>query len=205
MTVINELITGPIGSGKTFTVRQRLADEINAPNTQTWVIDLYTNLPDWSSKADRYARTPDAARMLLQDACAEIEDRAARIAELGLPEFVAGDEKHGLHLVVITIEETQAVLDDLECVRLVERMVRMGRKVGLKTRMTNTARPGPTAFGGSLVIAEQMAAGDVTELPGRSVVGGVTGRGKSRAFDEATARLVTGDSAASDSDAKAAT
>lgn len=161
----HELIYGTTGTGKTETVRQHLAEEIAAEGAETWVIDPRMALPEFAGLADKYAMTRDEVRKLMGQILGELHYRAGKLAALGVVAFEAGDPRHGLPLIVVTVEETRQVLADPEVRAVMERAVQEGRKVGVVARLVVSSkdRPALASFGGSEVIRSSVLNGNVLE------------------------------------------
>lgn len=151
----HELICGPTGSGKTHRAKLQLAEEHASAAVESWVVDPFTALPEWRGKAHRYAHTFDEIRALLEAVRREATDRVGLLASLGLTGWTAGDPRHGLPLLVVTVDDTPAVLKDPACHGAVEDVLYMARRCGIRFRLVV---PGLllACFGGSEVIRSQV-------------------------------------------------
>lgn len=173
---VHTLISGSTDSGKSRTVDQLLIEERHSGVITSQVIDPQggQSLPDWQNQVDRYARNIAEARELLTDAKARMYARNALLAavewtdgmgraRMGVGQFTPGDPRHGLNLLSITIDEAQTVLADPICRQLVEEMIAMSRKCGIKFRLI-TQVPLLGSLGNSMVIRDAVAAGNVIVL-----------------------------------------
>jgi hypothetical protein len=141
----HELIWGPTNAGKTYTAEQRLAEELDAGNTEIWVIDLHGALPEWDGKADRYARTFPEAEALLMDA-------------------ISDDLPEGKRIRSITIEEGTDVLRDGNCAFAADKIVSHGHRYRIKLRLILQAIDDDRAFGRSVLLRKELTSGNVTEV-----------------------------------------
>lgn len=173
---VHDLIAGCTDSGKSRTVEQLLAEERHSGVIISQVIDPQggASLPDWQDHVDRYARTIAEARVLLTDARDRMYARNAFMASVewtddkgrrrkGIGQFTPGDPRHGLYMLSITTDEAQTVLADPVCKALVEEMIGMSRKCGIKFRLI-TQVPLLSSLGNSMVIRDAVAAGNVLVL-----------------------------------------
>lgn len=173
---VHDLISGSTDSGKSRTVEQLLAEERHSGVIISQVIDPQggASLPDWQNHVNRYSRTILESRDLLRDARDRMYGRNALMAALewtddrgrkrqGIGQFTPGDPRHGLKMLSITIDEAQKVLADDVCRALVEEMIGMSRKCGIKFRLV-TQVPLLTSLGNSMVIRDAVAAGNVLVL-----------------------------------------
>lgn len=173
---VHDLISGSTDSGKSRTVEQLLAEERHSGLIISQVIDPQggASLPDWQNHVNRYARTILEARELLSDARDRMYARNALMAALewtdergrrrqGIGQFTPGDPRHGLLMLSITIDEAHKVLGDPICCALVEEMIAMTRKCGIKFRLV-TQVPLLGSLGNSMVIRDAVAAGNVLVL-----------------------------------------
>lgn len=156
----HELIYGPVGSGKTWTVREHLAAESDAKNTQTWIVDPHMAVPDFSFAAHKYANTGPEINDLLVSLVGETVIRAEQLASLDVAEFTPGDPKHGLPQIVVTVEAAEDVLVDERRRFLVERVIRVSAKTGIRFRLV-VPKPHVGWFGGSELIRSTMTSGAV--------------------------------------------
>lgn len=173
---VHDLISGSTDSGKSRTVEQLLAEERHSGLIISQVIDPQggASLPDWQNHVNKYARTILEARELLTTARDRMYARNALMASLkwtdergrrrqGIGQFTPGDPRHGLKMLSITIDEAQKVLADAVCCALVEEMIAMTRKCGIKFRLV-TQVPLLGSLGNSMVIRDAVAAGNVLVL-----------------------------------------
>lgn len=158
----HELIYGTTGSGKTDLVREYLSEEIADEHGETWIVDPHMALPEFAGLADKYAPSMKEARRLVRLLHAEMRDRGAKLAELGVADFEAGDPRHNLPVIVVTVEEAAQVLADREVRAVMERIVQDARQVGVVARLVASSKDRPTlaAFGNSEVIRSSVANGN---------------------------------------------
>lgn len=173
---IHDLVSGSTDAGKSTAVGQLLAEERHSGLIVSQVIDPQdgTSFPDWQDNVNRYARTIPEARELLREAHARMQARAKTLGSLswvdekgrerkGIGEFTPGDPRHGLKLLSITIDEAQDVLADMECAQLVDSMIGMSRKCGIKFRLI-TQVPLLDSFGHSQKVADAIKSGNCLVL-----------------------------------------
>lgn len=173
---VHDLISGCTDSGKSRTVDQLLAEERQSGVIVSHVIDPQggQSLPDWQDNVDRYARSIQEAVFLLMQARDRMYARNAFLASVrwtddkgrarvGIGQFTPCDPRHGLPMLSITIDEAQTVLADIACKVLVEEMIGMSRKCGIKFRLI-TQVPLLPSLGNSMVIRDAVAAGNVIVL-----------------------------------------
>lgn len=173
---VHTLISGSTDSGKSRTVEQLLAEERHSGVVVSWVIDPQAgqSLPDWQDNVPVYARNIDQARVVLLRARARMYARNGFMSQIlwtdnkgrtrkGLGQFTPMDPRHGLPLLSITIDEAQTVLADRWCCELVEEMIGMSRKCGIKFRLI-TQVPLLDSLGNSMKIRDAVAAGNVIVL-----------------------------------------
>jgi hypothetical protein len=173
---IHSLISGSTDSGKSRTVEQLLAEERHSGIIVSWVIDPQggASLPDWQDNVPYFARSVDEARVMLLKARARMYARNAFMSQVrwtdgkgrqrkGIAEFTPMDPRHGLPMLSITIDEAHVVLKDRWCKELVEEMIAMARKCGIKIRLI-TQVPLLDSLGNSSNIRDAVAAGNVIVL-----------------------------------------
>lgn len=173
---VHTLIAGSTDAGKSRTVDQLLAEERHSGVIVSQIIDPQggQSLPDWQGKVNAYARNITEARVLLARARDRMYARNAFLANVkwvddlgrdrvGIGQFTPGDPRHGLKLLSITIDEAQTVLADPVCRALVEEMIAMSRKCGIKFRLI-TQVPLLSSLGNSMAIRDAVAAGNVIVL-----------------------------------------
>lgn len=180
---VHTLIAGSTDAGKSRTVDQLLCEERHSGVIASQIIDPQggQSLPDWQGNVEDYARNITEARALLTRARDRMYARNAFMASvkwrddhrsdkfpdgrerLGIGEFTPGDPRHGLKLLSITIDEAQTVLADPVCRALVEEMIAMSRKCGIKFRLI-TQVPLLSSLGNSMAIRDAVAAGNVIVL-----------------------------------------
>ncbi|MFF5261427.1 hypothetical protein ACFY4C_20990 [Actinomadura viridis] len=82
----------------------------------------------------------DPTRALFQSLAAETAARSARLAELGIGRFVAGDPRHGLPAITVMVEEAATVMADNTTRAAIEHVAREGRKNGVFLSVANAGR-----------------------------------------------------------------
>ena len=132
----HELITGPMGSGKSRTARERIEEDIKRAGTQAWVIDYpgtsHVTLVD---DVTRYAAGPDGARSALFEVLGHAYLRAERLAGLDIYEFTPGDRRHGYDVIALTVDSADELLRSRECRRAMARLLQMAKKTGVMVRL----------------------------------------------------------------------
>lgn len=179
---VHDLVTGSTDSGKSTAVSELLAEERHALTEEgehlivSWVIDPQGGMsfPDWQRNVGKYARTMAEARDMLREACGRMYARADEFGSLawvddqgrdrmGIGEFTPMDPRHRRPMISITIDEAHKVLADDVCRQLVEEMIAMSRKVGIKFRLI-TQVPLLSYLGNSMAIRDAVVAGNVLVL-----------------------------------------
>jgi hypothetical protein len=173
---VHTLIAGSTDAGKSRTVDQLLAEERHSGVIVSQIIDPQggQSLPDWQGNVHDYARNITEARALLTRAKDRMRARNDLLAGIrwvdelgrqrkGIGQFTPGDPRHGLKMLSITIDEAQSILKDQICRELVEDMIAMSRKCGIKFRLI-TQVPLLSSLGGSMAIRDAVAAGNVIVL-----------------------------------------
>lgn len=173
---VHTLIAGSTDAGKSVLVKQLLAEERHSGVIASVLIDPQRGQSysesGWRRAVARFAGTIPEARQLL----IELRDRMYARNELmssirwvseedgeeieGVEEFTPGDPRHGLPMISVTIDEAQTVLADDRCRSLVEEMIAMSRKCGIKFRLI-TQVPLLGSLGNSTPIRDAVAAGNV--------------------------------------------
>lgn len=173
---VHTLIAGTTDAGKSALVKMLLAEERHSGLVVSWLIDPQRgqSYSGWKKSVHRFAGTIPEARKLLFEARArmyarnellsslEWMDERSRLIE-GVEEFTPGDPRHGLPLIAITIDEAQVILADAICCALVEEIIAMSRKCGLKFRLI-TQVPLQGSLGDSQQIKDAVASGNVVVL-----------------------------------------
>ena len=173
----HDLISGCTGSGKSEMVAQLLLASLHSDGlVLDWVGDpqggqSYGQLKD---AVDWFARDTSEIRLMLLAALKEMLRRNDELAESNIKTWRA---TKAMPLLVITLDEVQSYIDDPIILELVEKLVGMGRKCGIKMRLI-TQIPAAYNLGGSTYIKEQLKAGQtiifraMTDIAGRSAVDG---------------------------------
>lgn len=174
----HEIVAGGSGSGKSRYLDQALIAERHALDEQgrhlivSWVCDPQEgqSLPDWQDQVDRFARNPVEALALVQRAYAEMLARNKFLASVkwvdekgrertGLKEYdPAKLAKLGIYLPILslTLEEAPMLLQDARIKRMVEDMLKMARKCGIRIRLV-TQIPSIAELGNSFTIRPLLA------------------------------------------------
>jgi hypothetical protein len=170
----HDLISGTTGSGKSRCLDLLLATSRAAGGLIVdWVIDPQNgqSLPDWQDEVDWFAAGVDDGKKLLKAARSVMYSRNQRLSRQewvdergktrrGVKSFTATPD---MPLLVVTIEEAHAVLNDKESLAIVEDMSKMARKCGIKVRLV-TQVPTLSQLGGSNVLRSMVASGNVIVL-----------------------------------------
>ncbi|MFI0406535.1 hypothetical protein [Actinomadura sp. 3N508] len=173
---VHTLIAGTTDAGKSALVKMLLAEERHCGLVVSWLVDPQRgqSYSGWKKSVHRFAGTVAEARRLLFEARARmyarnellstlewVDERGRRIE--GVEDFTPGDPRHGLPLIAITIDEAQVILADDICCGLVEEIIAMSRKCGIKVRLL-TQVPLQGSLGDSQQIKDAVASGNVIVL-----------------------------------------
>ena len=140
------LFGGATGAGKSGGLNVLIGNLSACRDVVLWGIDLKKGmeLGPWLPCLDRLATTPDAAQLLLANAVAVLEARAAVLAEQGKRGWVPAPEMPAL---VIIIDEYAELVDDAPgAVRHADSIARRGRAVAVSL-IAATQRPTQKAMG----------------------------------------------------------
>ena len=140
------LFGGATGAGKSGGLNVLIGNLSACRDVVLWGIDLKEGmeLGPWLPCLDRLATTPDAAQLLLADAVAVLEARAAVLAEQGQRGWSPAPEMPAL---VIIIDEYAELVDDAPgAVRHADSIARRGRAVAVSL-VAATQRPTQKAMG----------------------------------------------------------
>lgn len=181
---MHSLISGCTGSGKSVCVGQLLAEERHSGIIASIVIDPQRgqSLPDWQDNVVAFAGNIAEAQQLLLEIRARMYGRNALLATIewtdkrgnrrkGIGAFTPMDPRHGLPMISVTIDEAQVVLKDPICRALIEEMIAMSRKCGIKFRLI-TQVPLLASLGNSTPIRDAVAAGNAIVLRTNSRING---------------------------------
>ncbi|WP_242890876.1 hypothetical protein [Actinomadura litoris] len=173
---VHTLIAGTTDAGKSALVKMLLAEERHSGLVASWLIDPQRgqSYSGWKKAVHKFAGTIPDARRALFEARARMYARNELLSSLewtdekgrrveGVEEFTPGDPRHGLPLIAITIDEAQVILADPICCALVEEVIAMSRKCGLKFRLV-TQVPLQGSLGDSQQIKDAVASGNVVVL-----------------------------------------
>jgi S-DNA-T family DNA segregation ATPase FtsK/SpoIIIE len=140
------LFGGATGAGKSGGLNVLIGNLSACRDVVLWGIDLKKGmeLGPWLSCLDRLATTPDAAQLLLADAVAVLEARAAVLAEQGQRVWVPSPD---MPVLIILIDEYAELADDAPgAVRHADSVARRGRAVAVSL-VAATQRPTQKAMG----------------------------------------------------------
>ncbi|MEW2358258.1 FtsK/SpoIIIE domain-containing protein [Spirillospora sp. NPDC029432] len=140
------LIGGVTGSGKSGGINVLMGNLTACRDVVIWAIDLKRGmeLQPWASCIDRLATTPEQACVLLRDAVAVLEARAAMLAERGRRVWEPAPDMPAL---VIVIDEYAELAEDApESASDTDSIARRGRAVAV-TLIAATQRPTQKAMG----------------------------------------------------------
>jgi hypothetical protein len=173
----HDLLSGCTGSGKSELIAQLILTSLHSNGlVLDWVGDpqggqSYGALQD---HVDWFAgNKTEITYMLL----AALKEMLRRNDVLSAARMKTWRPTRDMPLLVLTLDEAQSYLDDLDIVTMVERLVGMGRKCGIKVRLS-TQIAAAYNLGGSTYIKEQAKAGQtvvmraMTEIAARSAVEG---------------------------------
>lgn len=191
---IHDLFSGSTRSGKTELVKTLLGEERRSGLIVSYLLDPQRghSYGLWKKRVHKFAGTmPDIHARLLElrrrmygrnELMSNIEWKDEKEREYdGVEDFTPGDPRHGLPMISVTIDEFQKVVSDPEygpaCAALVEEMIEMSSKCGIKFRLL-TPVPLIDSLGGSQRIKDAVASGNVvvfrtsTPLTGQAVFNG---------------------------------
>ncbi len=140
------LFGGATGAGKSGGLNVLIGNLVACADVIIWGIDMKRGmeLAPWVSCLDRLATTPDEARVLLADAVAILEARAALLAEQG--QRVWEPTPHMPALVIIIDEYAELSDDAPDAVKDADSIARRGRAVAVNL-IAATQRPTQKAMG----------------------------------------------------------
>ncbi|MCW2900886.1 MAG: hypothetical protein JWO67_3151 [Streptosporangiaceae bacterium] len=172
---VHDLIAGSTDAGKSVLVKLLLAEERHSGVIASVLLDPQRGQSysesGWKKAVAQFAGGIVEIRARLQ----ELRDRMYARNELmstirwvdedgyeveGIEEFTPGDPRHGLCMISVTVDEAQTVLADPVCCALIEEMIGMSRKCGIKFRLI-TQVPLLGSLGNSMAIRDAVAAGNV--------------------------------------------
>lgn len=140
------LFGGATGTGKSGGLNVLIGNLSACRDVVLWGIDLKKGmeLGPWITCLDRLATTPDQARVLLADAVAVLEARAAVLAEQGQR---VCEPTPGMPALVILVDEYAELVDDAPgAVKHADSIARRGRAVAVSL-IAATQRPTQKAMG----------------------------------------------------------
>ncbi|MER7331726.1 MULTISPECIES: hypothetical protein [unclassified Micromonospora] len=173
----HDLISGCTGSGKSELVAQLLLASLHSDGlVLDWVGDPQggQSYGQLKNAVDWFARDTSEIKLML---LAALKEMLRRNDELSANNIKTWQPTRAMPLLVITLDEVQSYIDDPIILELVEKLVGMGRKCGIKMRLI-TQIPAAYNLGGSTYIKEQLKAGQtlifraMTDIAGRSAVDG---------------------------------
>ncbi|GGM27407.1 hypothetical protein GCM10011608_10200 [Micromonospora sonchi] len=173
----HDLISGCTGSGKSELVAQLLLASLHSNGlVLDWVGDPQGGQSYGSLKksVDWFARDKSEITLML---LAALKEMYRRNDVLSANDIKTWRPTKSMPLLVITLDEVQSFIDDPTILEMVEKLVGMGRKCGIKMRLI-TQIPAAYNLGGSTYIKEQLKAGQtiifraMTDVAGRSAVDG---------------------------------
>jgi len=181
----HEIVCGASGTGKSRYIDEALIAERHCLDGNgehlvvSWICDPQEgqSLPDWQDKVDQYARNAAESLALLERAYAEMLARNKHLANV---EWIDrnGNKRHGLSffepsaelpLLSLTIEEAPNLLINPRFKWLVEQILKMGRKCGLRLRLV-TQVPSIAELGNSFTIRPLLADMSVVCLRTREAI-----------------------------------
>lgn len=173
----HDLISGCTGSGKSEVVAQLLLASLHSGGLVIdWVGDPQGGQSYGALKraVDWFARDKTEITLML---LAALKEMYRRNDELSAKDIKTWRPSRNMPLLVITLDEVQSFIDDPTILEMVESLVGMGRKCGIKMRLI-TQIPAAYNLGGSTYIKEQLKTGQtitfraMTDIAGRSAVDG---------------------------------
>lgn len=173
----HDLISGCSGSGKSELVAQLILASLHSGGLVIdWLGDpqggqSYGALKD---QVDWFARDTSEIRFML---LAALKEMLRRNDELSRRNIKTWKPSKDMPLLVVTLDEVQAYIEDPIILDLVEKLVGQGRKCGIKMRCL-TQIPAAYNLGGSTYIKEQLKTGQsiimraMTDQAGRDATDG---------------------------------
>jgi hypothetical protein len=179
----HDLISGSTDAGKSRLIDQLLAYERHSGFMVSLVIDPQRgqSVPDWKHNVQAFAGGTLDGLALLRRVEVEMYARNEMLSEVAWDEVARDgrrrqrrgvdhfDPAHpavvrlGLKMWVLTIEEAQDLLKIPEAADIVQRLVAMARKCGIKVRLV-TQVPLLSSLGGRMEIRDAVASGNVFVL-----------------------------------------
>lgn len=192
---IHDLFSGCTRSGKTELAKTLLGEERRSGVIVSWLLDPQRgqSYGVWKKRVHRFAGTKREIRDALRDLKRRMEARSELLSSIvwrdekgreqeGITDFTPGDPRHGLPMISVTIDEFQSVVGDEdygdECASLVEEMIEMSSKCGIKFRLL-TPVPLMDSIGNSQRIKDAVGSGNVgvfrtaNQLTGQAAFNGV--------------------------------
>lgn len=172
---IHSLIAGSTDAGKSVLVKELLAEERHSGVIASVLLDPQRGQSysesGWKKAVPVFAGTIPDVRKKLFDLMHRMYARNDLLSSIkwtnkdgeeieGVEEFTPCDPRHGLPLISVTIDEAQTVLADDMCRSMVEEMIGMSRKCGIKFRLI-TQVPLLSSLGNSQPIRDAVASGNV--------------------------------------------
>lgn len=169
----HEIVCGGSGAGKSRYIDYALINERHALDADgqhlivSWIADPQEgqSLPDWQDQVDRFARDVPEALVLMQDVYREMIARNKELSQRPWTDS-RGRKRKGVNhftptaempLLSITLEEAPALLADPRIKKIVEMILKMGRKCGIRLRLV-TQVPSIAELGNSFTIRPLLAA-----------------------------------------------
>jgi hypothetical protein len=171
----HDLIGGSSGGGKSEFIAQLLLASLNSDGLVIdWVGDPQggQSFGALKDKVDWFARDVAEIRLML---LAALKEMLRRNDELSKNNIKTWQPSRAMPLLVITLDEVQAYIDDPIVLELVEKLAGQARKCGIKLRLS-TQIIAAYNLGGSTYIKDQVKTGQTivfrseTDVAGRSAV-----------------------------------
>jgi len=132
---VHDMICGATGSGKSALVKALIAVELNSGgNVISWLIDPQRgqSFAGVRDHVDWFASDIAEARRMLLATAVEMYRRNASHVRAGKETWTVDDNDP---LLVVTIDEAHRLANDPVCQGLIEQLLAMARKVGIKLRL----------------------------------------------------------------------
>lgn len=174
---VHDLISGCTGSGKSEVVAQLLIISLHSGGLAIdWLGDPQSGQSYGALKrmVDYFAVGIPEIQLMLLAALTEMLRRNEVLSERDVKTWKPTVD---MPLLTITLDEVQSFIEDAAIQEMIEKLVGMGRKVGIKLRLL-TQVPAVGNLGGSTYIKEQLKAGQsitfraATDVAGRLAVDG---------------------------------